>query len=72
MAAKTVLGQRLASHWNWPLISADDLALAARSVTEPASHPALHSMSSIDHREYYTRYSVEELLEMARREHAEL
>ncbi len=72
MAGKTVLGRRPASHWYWPLISGDDLALAARGVTQPASHPAGHSMSGIDQREYYTRYSVDELLEMARREHAAL
>jgi hypothetical protein len=48
------------------------LALAAKGVTQSASHPALHSMKGLDHREYYMRYSVEDLLDMARREHAAL
>jgi 2-phosphoglycerate kinase len=72
MAGKTTLGRRLAARLRWRLISGDDLSLAARGVTRPETHPALHAMNGIDYREYYPRYSVEELIQHMRDDHEAL
>jgi 2-phosphoglycerate kinase len=72
MAGKTTLGRKLAAQLGWLLISGDDLSLAAKGVTLRTTHPALHPMNGIDHREYYVRHSVEELIAHARAEHEAL
>jgi 2-phosphoglycerate kinase len=72
MAGKTTLGRRLAARLGWCLISGDDLSLAARGVTHPAAHPALHAMKGIDYREYYARHSIEELIQHMRKDHEAL
>jgi 2-phosphoglycerate kinase len=69
MAGKTTLGRKIAAERGWALISGDDLALAAKGVS---TLPALHRMAGLDHREYYCRYSVDELIEHARMEHEAL
>jgi hypothetical protein len=66
------LWRRLAARLGWVSISADDLALAARGVTLPATHPALHAMGGIDHRDYYARYSIDELIDHSRKDHESL
>jgi hypothetical protein len=72
MAGKTTLGRKLAAQPGWALISGDDLSLAAKGVTLRATHPALHPMNGFDHREYYMRHSVEELIAHACAEHEAL
>ncbi len=69
MAGKTTLGRRIAAERDWVLISGDDLALAATGVASRGTHPALHPMTGLDYREYYTRHSVAELIAHAQAEH---
>ena len=69
---KTTLARRLAARLRWCLISGDDLSLAVRGVTRPETHPALHAMNGIDYREYYARYSIEELIQHMREDHEAL
>ena len=39
----------------------DDLVAAVRAVTTVASHPKIHAMTGIDHREYYIQNTAETL-----------
>lgn len=62
MIGKTTIARRLAARLDYGTMSTDDLGQCIRDVTTPDSHPNLHLMSGIDHREYYVSRSTERLI----------
>ena len=62
MIGKTTIASRLAARLDSGTMSTDDLGQSIRDVTTPDSHPNLHLMSGIDHREYYVSRSTERLI----------
>lgn len=62
MIGKTTIASRLAARLDYGTMSTDDLGQCIRDVTTPDSHPNLHLMSGIDHREYYVSRSTERLI----------
>ena len=62
MIGKTTIASRLAARLDYGTMSTDDLGQSIRDVTTPDSHPNLHLMSGIDHREYYVSRSTERLI----------
>ena len=62
MFGKTTIARRLAARLDYGTMSTDDLGQSIRDVTTPDSHPNLHLMSGIDHREYYVSRSTERLI----------
>ena len=62
MIGKTTIARRLAARLDYGTMSTDDLGQSIRDVTTPDSHPNLHLMSGIDHREYYVSRSAERLI----------
>lgn len=65
MIGKTTIARRLAARLDYGTMSTDDLGQCIRDVTTPDSHPNLHLMSGIDHREYYVSRSTERLIQDA-------
>lgn len=59
-AGKTTLGLALALRLRRSSVTVDTLTLAARAVTTPSSHPALHAMGP--HTEYFTAGPPEKLI----------
>ena len=69
MIGKTTIARRLAARLDYGTMSTDDLGQSIRAVTTPDSHPNLHLMSGIDHREYYVSRSTERLIQDAENQH---
>ena len=69
MIGKTTIARRLAARLDYGTMSTDDLGQSIRDVTTPDSHPNLHLMSGIDHREYYVSRSTERLIQDAENQH---
>jgi len=68
-AGKTTLGRALAKRLHGDSLTADDLALAARAITTPETHPGLHRMNVPTAAEYFTNSSVEKLIDDAAAQH---
>ncbi len=61
-AGKTTLGRALAAALGVVSLTVDDLVVAARGVTTPETHPALHPMAGIGHTRYFTDGPAERLI----------
>ena len=55
------MGRALAARLDATSLSIDDLLTAAKAVTTARSHPGLHVMSVLNHIEYFTTRSVDQL-----------
>lgn len=69
---KTTLGRALGARLGVVSLTIDHLRIAARAITTPQSHPGLHVMSRVNHVEYFTTSSVDQLIADAREEHEAL
>ena len=69
MIGETTIARRLAARLDYGPMSTDGLGQSIRAVTTPDSHPNLHLMSGIDHREYYVSRSTERLIQDAENQH---
>ena len=69
MIGKTTIARRLPARLDYGTMSTDDLGQSIRAVTTPNSHPNLHLMNGIDHREYYVSRSTERLIQDAENQH---
>jgi len=65
MIGETTIARRLAARLDYGPMSTDGLGQSMGAVTTPDSHPNLHLMSGIDHREYYVSRSTERLIQDA-------
>lgn len=61
-AGKSTLGHLLAARLNYASLSMDDLYLAAKAVTSPLSHPAIHCMRQVPSYEYFTNTPPQQLV----------
>lgn len=61
-AGKTTLGRAIATAMGFVSLTVDDLVVAARGVTTPRTHPALHPMAGIGHTRYFTDGPAERLI----------
>ena len=61
-AGKTTLGRAIATAIGSASLTVDDLVIAARAITTPESHPALHPMAGIGHIRYFTNGPVDRLI----------
>ena len=68
-AGKTTLGRALAKKLDAISLTADDLALAARAVTTPETHPDLHRMNIPNAANYFTDSTVQKLIDDAEAQH---
>lgn len=71
-SGKGTVGRLVAARLGYDHICTDDLGVAARAATTPASHPDLHPMASIDYRDYYIQTPADRLWEDAVRAHRAL
>lgn len=61
-SGKSTLGRALAGHFEYGSLTADDLAIAARHVSDPEVHPGLHPMRGTSHVPYFTDGPPEKLI----------
>jgi 2-phosphoglycerate kinase len=61
-AGKSTLGRAVAAGLGWSSLTVDDLAVTARTLTTPETHPALHQMRGIGHVRYFTEGPPEKLV----------
>lgn len=61
-AGKTTLARAMAAHLGRKTITMDDLIVAARSVTNPETHPWLHQSGGQGHLSYFTDTAPEKLI----------
>ena len=59
-SGKSSAARRLAERLGYHTVCIDDL-VAVRTVTTVASHPKIHAMTEIDHREYYIHNTADTL-----------
>jgi 2-phosphoglycerate kinase len=57
----------VAGRLGYGCICTDDIAKAIRAVTTVQTHPGIHAMDDADYQDYFTRTSVEALIEHSRR-----
>jgi 2-phosphoglycerate kinase len=69
---KTTLGTALAQRLGYSSFSMDDLYVASKAVTTPASHPALHCMRKRPSADYFTFTDPDQLIADAEAQHASL
>lgn len=72
MSGKTSTARALARLLDRVVVSTDDLGEAARAVTPPAAHRALHAYAHADMQAYYAGTPPDVLVEDARRAHVAL
>ncbi len=61
-AGKTTLGRAIATAMGFVSLTVDDLVVAARGITTPQTHPALHPMAGIGHTGYFTDGPADRLI----------
>jgi len=66
---KSSVAQCIAGRFGYSCICTDDIAKAIRAVTTVQTHPGLHSVDDVDYQDYFTKTSVETLIENSRRSH---
>lgn len=66
---KSSVARCIAGRFGFNCICTDDIAKAIRAVTTVQTHPGLHSADDADYQDYFTRSSVEALIEHSRRSH---
>lgn len=69
-SGKSTLGLALASALGYGSLTGDDLAIAARSVTDPNEHPALHLTRGAGHVAYFTHSPPVKLIDDAQAQEA--
>jgi 2-phosphoglycerate kinase len=66
---KSSVARCIAGRFGFNCICTDDIAKAIRAVTTVQTHPGLHSADDADYQDYFTKFSVEALIEHSRRSH---
>jgi len=63
-AGKTTIARKVASHFNLPYISGDQVRLIMQSVADPIKFPLLFNADNLTAEEFLAKYTVEEIAEM--------
>ncbi len=66
---KSSVARCIAGRFGYSCICTDDIAKAIRAVTTVQTHPGLHLVDDANYQDYFTKSSVETLIEHSRRSH---